>query len=125
MDMTLAKDKVVGERLNIFSHKPQLLSHGLEVITGASRGIGRATSIEFARHGARGLILHFYGDDATTEEIKSLKGELKEVNPACICTEVPGDIGERQTSLRIVTEGVKAFGRIGRSTFHHSAQFFD
>lgn len=92
-----------------------LLSGKVVCITGASRGIGRATAIEACRHGASGLVLHYLGDSETAEEIQSLVQELNLTNEACKIISVPGDIGIRQTSLdvralcfdytRIITHG--------------------
>ena len=87
-----------------------------EVVTGASRGIGRATAIEFTKHGAIGIVLHFFGDEATTSEITCLENEIRELNPSCKTVTVGGDIALRETSIRIVSEGVKKLGRIGKQS---------
>ncbi|OCB90103.1 NAD-binding protein [Sanghuangporus baumii] len=81
-------------------------------ITGSSRGIGRATALEFAKHGSSGLVLHYYGDETTAQEVKMLEEEIHTVSRACKVVAVPGDISIRETSLKIVNEGVKSFGRI-------------
>ena len=70
-------------------------------ITGASRGIGRATALEACQHGASGLLLHFFGDAETTEEMQSLTDELKELNENCKVVSVPGDIAVPRTSLQV------------------------
>ncbi|PPR05712.1 hypothetical protein CVT26_008953 [Gymnopilus dilepis] len=79
-------------------------------ITGASRGIGRACAVEFAKQGASGLILHYLGDEITTEEIKVLKKDLEEKGVRTVI--IPGDIALLNTSKEIVEVGVKEFGRI-------------
>ncbi|KAJ4484776.1 hypothetical protein C8J55DRAFT_508968 [Lentinula edodes] len=43
-----------------------LVQDRVVVITGASRGIGRSCAQEFAKHGATGFLLHYYGDAATS-----------------------------------------------------------
>ncbi|KAI0825068.1 NAD-P-binding protein [Trametes gibbosa] len=89
-----------------------LLPNKIVVITGASRGIGRACAIECAKHGATGLVLHYFGDDATTQEAGSLQEHIENTYPSARVVTVPGDIAQRETSLKIVEEGVKAFNRI-------------
>ena len=79
----------------------QLLVNKIVCITGASRGIGRACAVECARHGATGLILHYFGDDATTREVESLKSEIESLHTHCKVVYVPGDIAERETSLKV------------------------
>ncbi|KAH8835310.1 hypothetical protein DL96DRAFT_1549889 [Flagelloscypha sp. PMI_526] len=97
-------------------------------VTGASRGIGRGCAREFQKHGASGLILHFFGDADTQQEIDELSKELANEQTKVIT--VPGgriestpfrmqadlthssDIADPTTSARIVEEGVAAFGRI-------------
>ncbi|KIK70924.1 hypothetical protein GYMLUDRAFT_33010 [Collybiopsis luxurians FD-317 M1] len=91
--MALAQDKVV-------------------VITGASRGIGRSCSQEFAKHGATGFLLHYYGDATTEAEIQSLKQELIDGDSKRRVEVVPGDIADPETSRKIVSKAVEVFGRI-------------
>ena len=78
-----------------------LLQGKVVCITGASRGIGRATAIEACQHGAFGLILHYLGDGETTEEMQSLNKEVSEINEACKIIAIPGDIGSRSTSFEV------------------------
>lgn len=89
-----------------------LLSGRVVCITGSSRGIGRGCAIECAKHGATGLILHYFGDTETTAEILSLSQEISTKYPGAKVRVVPGDIGDSVTSKNVVEEGVKAFGRI-------------
>ncbi|KAI0735107.1 NAD-P-binding protein [Earliella scabrosa] len=89
-----------------------LLANKVVCITGASRGIGRACAVECAKNGATGLILHYYGDEATTKEIESLKEEIETKHAPAKVVAVPGDIAQRETSKKIVDEGVKVFNRI-------------
>ncbi|KAF8585526.1 NAD-binding protein [Ramaria rubella] len=87
-----------------------LLTNKVVVLTGSSRGIGRACALESAKQGAKGLVLHYYGDTATTAEVESLQTELQAYNVVTIA--VAGDIADQETSISIVKECVKAFGRI-------------
>lgn len=86
------------------------------------------SAIQFAKQGAYGLILHYYGDAETEAEIKSLSSQLE--RDAVKVVTVPGDIGDPTTSatvtirlssdlrftnsslMQIVDVGVAAFGRI-------------
>ncbi|KAI0756928.1 NAD-P-binding protein [Daedaleopsis nitida] len=90
-----------------------LLTKKIVCITGASRGIGRACAVECAKHGATGLILHYYGDEATTKEVQTLKEEIESLHTHSKVVAVPGDIAQRETSKKIVDEGVKVFSQIG------------
>ncbi|KAJ7492655.1 hypothetical protein FB451DRAFT_1336521 [Mycena latifolia] len=92
-----------------------IVSSKVVCITGASRGIGRGCALEFAKHGASGLVLHYFGDAATEEEINTLKAEIESPStyphqPKVVV--VAGDIADPATSAKIVEIGVKAFGRI-------------
>ncbi|KAF8846342.1 NAD(P)-binding protein [Paxillus ammoniavirescens] len=87
-----------------------LLTGKIVCITGSSRGIGRACAVESARHGATGLILHYFGDLETEAELLSLKQEIETTD--CKVIGVPGDIADSNTAQKIVTAGVGAFGRI-------------
>lgn len=78
----------------------KLLEGKSAVITGSSRGIGKAIAMAFAIHGA-GLVIH-----GTNEEtLKSLSDELE-------CEYVAGDIGELSTSERLAEKCMKTFGKI-------------
>ncbi|KAJ8083870.1 hypothetical protein PM082_002636 [Marasmius tenuissimus] len=89
-----------------------IVSGKIVVITGASRGIGAGCAREFAKYGASGLVLHYYGDPETTEEIESLKAEIESQDGGCKVTAVPGDIADSATATKITKAAVEAFGRI-------------
>ncbi|KZV77690.1 NAD-P-binding protein [Peniophora sp. CONT] len=88
-----------------------LLANRIVVITGSSRGIGRGCAVECAKHGAKGVVLHYFGDSATQAEVDELATELS-TNYGTKVVTVPGDIGLHETSLKIVGEAIQAFGRI-------------
>ena len=77
-----------------------LLADRIVVITGASRGIGRGCAVECAKHGAKGLVLHYFGDSATQTEVDALATELSANYGTKVIT-VPGDIGLHETSLKV------------------------
>ncbi|QRV91432.1 Enoyl-(Acyl carrier protein) reductase [Ceratobasidium sp. AG-Ba] len=86
-----------------------LLTGKVVIITGSSRGIGRACALEAARHGAK-LVAHYLGDNATSREAESLKKEIEELGrPAVV---VPGDIAKQATAIQIVETAVETFGRV-------------
>lgn len=78
-----------------------LLPNKIIVITGASRGIGRACALECAKHGATGLVLHYLGDEVTKKEVQSLKEQIESTYPNAKAVAVPGDIAQRETSLKV------------------------
>ena len=78
-----------------------LLSGKVVCITGSSRGIGRACAIESANQGARGLILHYFGDAETQAEIRTLQEEVEGRFPGCRVATTPGDIADPATSTKV------------------------
>lgn len=80
-----------------------LLSGKVICITGSSRGIGRACAIESANQGARGLILHYFGDAETQAEIRTLQEEMGRRFPECKVATTPGDIADPATSTKVWT----------------------
>ncbi|KZS96003.1 NAD(P)-binding protein [Sistotremastrum niveocremeum HHB9708] len=88
-----------------------LLNCKIVAITGSSRGIGKAAALKCAEQGAAGMVLHYYGDEATSEEVLSLEDEITK-KYRCDIVSVPGDIADPATSTNIVTRGVEKFGRI-------------
>ncbi|EIW86758.1 NAD(P)-binding protein [Coniophora puteana RWD-64-598 SS2] len=89
-----------------------LLAGKIVCITGSSRGIGRACALESAKHGATGLLLHYYGDEETEAELQTLKAEVERSHSQCRVVCVSGDIADPATSTKVVESGVREFGRI-------------
>jgi 3-oxoacyl-[acyl-carrier protein] reductase len=82
------------------------LSGKVALITGASRGIGRAIAIEFARQGASVIINYsndYEGAKETLEEVKRLNG---------YGIIIKGDISSFGECSAIVKETLKAMGKI-------------
>ena len=82
------------------------LSGKVALITGASRGIGRAIAIEFARHGAS-VIINYSTD---YEGAKETLGEVKKANGYGII--IKGDISSFEKCRIIVEEALKIMGKI-------------
>ena len=74
----------------------RLLEGKSAIITGSSRGIGRAIAKAFAVHGA-GLVIH----GTNSESLKPLADELG-------CYYAAGDIGDFQTSRKLDNAGINA-----------------
>ena len=72
------------------------------IITGSSRGIGKAIAAAFAEHGAS-LVIH----GTSEKSLISLKDELK-----TNCEYVAGDIGEYETSEKLAAKCLEKFGKI-------------
>ncbi|MHB8812435.1 MAG: SDR family NAD(P)-dependent oxidoreductase [Steroidobacteraceae bacterium] len=76
------------------------------LITGASRGIGRGTAIECARHGAD-LALNWFRDrDGIEETMAAVRALGRKV------VEVEGDVAKPESAQRFVEGAAQALGRI-------------
>jgi hypothetical protein len=63
-----------------------LLASKTIVITGSSRGIGRACAIECARNGAD-VVLHHYPDDLSRKEVAEMGEEIEKVGRKSVAVE--------------------------------------
>ncbi|WP_020650202.1 SDR family NAD(P)-dependent oxidoreductase [Solimonas variicoloris] len=91
----------------------KLLENKSVVVTGGSRGIGRAIAVEAARHGAD-VALNYYRDndagygrksavDSVVDEIEALGGRV---------VVLEGDVADPATGAQLVAAAVQAFGKI-------------
>ncbi len=76
------------------------------IITGASRGIGRATAEYFAAHGWRVVINYFKSEASATELAEAINSSGGEAFP------VYADVGNAEDVKRMVDETYEKFGRI-------------
>lgn len=84
---------------------PDLLKGKSAIITGSSRGIGRAIALAYAKNGAD-LVIH-----ATREDpLIALKSEIEALGVRC--EYFAGDIGEFATARGLADTCMRAFGRI-------------
>ncbi len=83
-----------------------LLAGKTVLITGASRGIGRGTAIECARHGAD-LALNWFQD---REGIEETLAAVRALGRRAI--EVEGDVARRESGERFIDAAAKAFGGV-------------
>ena len=75
------------------------------VVTGAARGIGRATALKFVMEGANVVAL-----DINTEELARLKGELEEYTKNILCLEC--DISDEERVNAVAKEAIEKFKKI-------------
>jgi 3-oxoacyl-[acyl-carrier protein] reductase len=82
------------------------LSGKVALITGASRGIGRAIAIEFAKQGASVIINYSTDDEGAKETLE----EVKKANGYGVI--IKGDISSFEKCQTIVEEVLKVMGKI-------------
>ena len=75
------------------------------VVTGAARGIGRATALKFAMEGASVVAL-----DINTEELARLKGELEAYTTDFLCLEC--DISDEARVNAVAAETLERFKKV-------------
>jgi L-rhamnose 1-dehydrogenase len=90
-----------------------LLENKVVVVTGASRGIGRAIAIECARHGADVVVNYWgrndasYGRESAVEEVMS---SIQALQRRAIAVEA--DVADPQTGETLVGAALEAFGKV-------------
>jgi 3-oxoacyl-[acyl-carrier protein] reductase len=83
----------------------QLLKGKAAIITGSSRGIGKAIAQAFAAQGAN-LVIH----GSREESLRALQEELS--SSGVRCAYAAGDIGQYETAERLAKTCMDAYGRI-------------
>ena len=81
------------------------LSGKAALVTGGSRGIGRAISLALAAHGARVAINYASNAEAAGATAAECGGEGNAIT-------LPGDVSDTAAAAKLVEEAVTAFGRI-------------
>ncbi len=76
------------------------------VVTGGSRGIGRAIAIEFGKKGAN-VVINYVSSDAEAEKVAE---EIKSLGGNAIL--VKGDMSSFEEGKKLIDETVKVFGTI-------------
>jgi L-rhamnose 1-dehydrogenase len=90
-----------------------LLEGKVAIVTGASRGIGRATAVELARHGASVVLNHHEGADKAFGGHGAAADALAEVEAAGgRGVLVDGDVAEARTAEALVAAAVEHFGGV-------------
>ena len=83
-----------------------LLENKVVLITGASRGIGRATAIEAARQGAD-VALNTFRDEAAAAQVVA---EIEALGRRAIA--VDGDVAQPESAAAFIAAAVQALGRV-------------
>lgn len=83
----------------------RLLEGKAAIITGSSRGIGRATALAFARNGAD-LVIHGTREEA----LRDLREEIRALGAGC--EYAAGDIGDPGTARRLAELCLESYGKI-------------
>jgi L-rhamnose 1-dehydrogenase len=90
-----------------------LLENKVVIVTGGSRGIGRAIAVECARHGADVLINYWtpndasYGRDSAAGEVVEA---ITELGRRAIAVE--GNVADPTTGTKLIDAAVREFGRV-------------
>jgi L-rhamnose 1-dehydrogenase len=91
----------------------KLLEGKSVIVTGGSRGIGRAIAVEAARHGADVLVNYYrdsdasYGKESAVDEVVD---EIQALGRRVVTAE--GSVADPATGQQLVEAAVKAFGRV-------------
>lgn len=86
-----------------------LLKNKRAIITGASRGIGRAIALEYARQGADIIIGH-YDDGLHGDKLISLIAEIEFLGRRAV--EFKGNIGDPKTGEALTQKAIDCFGGV-------------
>ncbi|MBI4877709.1 MAG: SDR family oxidoreductase [Acidobacteria bacterium] len=82
------------------------LKDKVAIVTGASRGIGRATAIELARHGANVTV----GCGVHRDEAAEVVREIERLGRRALLFQ--GDVADRKRDEEMIAETVREFGRL-------------
>jgi len=83
------------------------LENAVVVVTGASRGIGRAIAEELGSGGAKVVVNYFHHKDEADEVVEKL---LKNGSPAAVA--VQADVSHADQAARLIEDTIKQFDRI-------------
>lgn len=90
-----------------------LLDNKVVIVTGGSRGIGRAIAVACAKEGAD-VVLNYWGDNDRSygrlSAVQEVVGEIETLGRRVIAVE--GNVAQRDTGLELVKQAVDAFGHV-------------
>jgi len=84
------------------------LKNKVALITGSSRGIGKATALLFAKEGARVIINHSKSESET--EAQETLGEVKRIATDAIC--IKADVSDEGAVESMISQIVERFGKL-------------
>ena len=76
------------------------------IVTGASRGIGKAIALAFAREGAK-VLVNYCREEGKAKEVVE---EIKKLGRVALA--IQADVGDRAAVERMVTEALREFGTV-------------
>jgi len=82
------------------------LQNRVAIVTGAGRGIGRATALELARNGADVLV----NDLPTSQYSEGVVREIQALGRRALF--FPGDVADRQRDQEMIDTAVRELGRL-------------
>lgn len=83
-----------------------ILKNKIAIVTGSSRGIGKATAIALAKEGAKVVVNYLKSEDKAKEVVK----EIENLGSSAIA--VKTDVANAKDVERLVNETISEFGRI-------------
>ncbi|MGI9859815.1 3-oxoacyl-[acyl-carrier-protein] reductase [Moorella naiadis] len=83
-----------------------ILKGQVAVVTGASRGIGRATALALARAGARVVVNYAQQEEAAGQVVAAIKEEGGQA------LAVRADVGDHEAARELIQTAVQEFGRL-------------
>jgi L-rhamnose 1-dehydrogenase len=90
-----------------------LLENKVIIVTGASRGIGRAIAVEAARHGADVLLNYWGSNDASYGRASAVEDVVAEIHGlGRRAVAVDADVADQASGDRLVDAAVKSFGKV-------------
>ncbi|MFA5051232.1 MAG: glucose 1-dehydrogenase [Patescibacteria group bacterium] len=88
------------------------LKNKIALITGASRGIGKAAALLFAKEGAS-IVLNYYVSDYEPDALENANKVLKELEKIGVeAIKIEADVSKEQDVKKMIEVAIKKFGRI-------------
>jgi acetoacetyl-CoA reductase/3-oxoacyl-[acyl-carrier protein] reductase len=102
----MAESSNTGSTSNIGGPATDSLKGRVALVTGGSRGIGRAISLELARNGAA-VAVNFVSNVAKAEEVAA---DIRAMGGECLLAQ--GDVSKKEDARRVVNQTLEAWKKI-------------